>query len=259
MRSYSVAARGLGSVEVHATNWIIALGSGLEQLGRAEDIGRLACEVLPNGTVIARDISSGTGFIVQLAEPIRPPLVADDDVIEAGAEPDELDEVDSADDALAACVAALEIATRKIRAESGAVLLLSEPGGQTLSFVAAIGPHRDALEGLEFPANAGVAGYAIQKRRSVVLGSAAEDPRHYAEFDQRLGYHTRDMAVVPVAVDGRVFGVIEVLNLPIGRRFTRENITEMQQVAQSLAIRLRELGAPPRRADDHAEFELGDE
>ena len=68
MRSWSVSARGLAAVQVRGSNWIVALGSGLEMLGKAPDVQRLACEVLPNGTVIARDISTGTGYVVQEVE-----------------------------------------------------------------------------------------------------------------------------------------------------------------------------------------------
>src|SRR5688572_14105974 len=72
MRSWSVTARGLAAVEVQGRNWIVALGRGLDELGRADELLRLACEVLPNGTVIARDITSGTGYVVQAVETVEP-------------------------------------------------------------------------------------------------------------------------------------------------------------------------------------------
>jgi GAF domain-containing protein len=256
MRSYSVAARGLGTVEVQATNWIIALGSGLERLGRANDIGRLACEVLPNGTVIARDISSGTGFIVQLANEARPDAPVVDDAIEAESEADHLSDIESSASPADACHHALAAAVAKIQAESGAVLLKN---GKMLEFVAAMGPHEDDVRGLAFPADAGVAGYALQKRRSVVLGNAAEDPRHLADFDQRLGYNTKDLAVVPILAGDDVFGVIELLNLSGGRRFTREDVHDLQQIAQTLAVRLKALETPDLPADAISEADEADE
>lgn len=50
---------------VNAANWLVALGMGLDRLGAVTSIDRLACEVLPNGKVIARDVRTGAGFVVQ--------------------------------------------------------------------------------------------------------------------------------------------------------------------------------------------------
>jgi hypothetical protein len=58
---------------VEASNWLVALGMGLDQMGIVTSIDRLACEVLPNGKVIARDVRTGTSFIVQAATPAARP------------------------------------------------------------------------------------------------------------------------------------------------------------------------------------------
>ena len=65
MGRFLVSTRGVKPATVEAGNWLAALGLGLDRLGVVADIHRLACEVLPNGTVIARDVRSGSGFIVQ--------------------------------------------------------------------------------------------------------------------------------------------------------------------------------------------------
>ncbi|MCB9793850.1 MAG: GAF domain-containing protein [Alphaproteobacteria bacterium] len=57
--------RGKRPVKVEALNWIVAMGQGLERLGFTAAIERLACEMLPNGTIIARDVQSGTGFVIK--------------------------------------------------------------------------------------------------------------------------------------------------------------------------------------------------
>jgi hypothetical protein len=62
------AARAL---VVEAPSWLSALGHALDTLAVVEGLERLACEVLPNGTVLARDGRSGQGFVV---EPLRGPL-----------------------------------------------------------------------------------------------------------------------------------------------------------------------------------------
>ncbi len=239
MRSYSVAARGLVPVEVQASNWITALGLGLDRLGRAGDIERLACEVLPNGTVIARDISTGMGYVVQLAvDEARATTEAAqiDDVIEVeGSTGDPTSTIEDADDEVVACEASLQAARALAPAACGSVIL--DEGGH-LSFVSCFGPGAEKLAGVRLPLGTGVAGYAMQKRRSVVLGNAHEDPRHFGEVDKITGVRTREMACIPIMDENQVFGVLELLNLPEGRRFTREDVHNLQGVANALGRRL---------------------
>lgn len=238
MASWSVGGRGIESVVVEAPNWIVALGLGLERIGHAASIERLACEALPNGTIIARDIVRGTGFVVQPAldevavlteEPTGDEALA----LEEGV--DRLAAIERAGRTVDACDAALDVAIEVVDAESGSVLL--EQDG-VLEFVVAVGPHADEIVGRTIPAGSGVAGYSMEKRRSVVLGNATDDPRHYGEVDRLIGHQTKEIACIPVMHEQKVFGVLELLNLPEGRRFTREDLHHLQAVANALGARL---------------------
>ncbi|MCA9490319.1 MAG: GAF domain-containing protein [Myxococcales bacterium] len=289
MRSWSVTARGLAAVQVQGRNWIVALGRGLEELGRVPDLTRLACEVLPNGTVIARDIATGTGYVVMGMEEAesRPepaedtaeaetveaalPLADEDDdasdedslvelplgsadeddeqdgdasvepIFELPADAIELVE-DSPNGAILdaetvsqACQLALDSARRQIPAESGAVIL--EERGY-LRFLAVDGPASRKLVGVRLPLGTGAAGFAMEKRRTVVLANAHEDPRHCGEVDALTGYVTREMCVVPVLHGDKVLGVLELMNLTSGQRFGDAEIETLTGIASTLAERL---------------------
>ncbi len=65
MSRFQVSAPGIRPATVEAGNWLAALGLGLDKLGLDADFNRLACEVLPNGTVIAQDVRSGNRFVVR--------------------------------------------------------------------------------------------------------------------------------------------------------------------------------------------------
>jgi len=245
MASFSVSARGLASVQVKGSNWIVALGSGLEQLGKADEVARLACEVLPNGTVIARDITTGTGYIVQQVdeddfEEIEEieieelELLPADAMVEISDDGDDLAAIDGADTVNQACEEALRVARDWVPAESGAVIL--EDKGY-LRFNAVTGPHARKLVGIRLPVGTGVAGFAMEKRRTVVLADAHEDPRHCGEVDALTGYVTKEIAVVPVICKDRVLGVLELMNLR-GGRFGNEHVEKLQEVAEALGRRL---------------------
>lgn len=323
VRAWSVTARGQASVKVRGRNWIVALGRGLDELGRADALQRLACEVLPNGTVIARDIASGAGFVVQQMEadeadavgqvgqsqqglapipitngldelpddqtselpmpvdpedetpPPRPAVRADDGGAVPGAnhepdraawsddEPSEEDQEElqaesiyelpadaiaepipdddpglpilDASTRLDACRMALGRAREAVGAESGAVIL-AERG--TLRFVAVDGPSAPKLIGNRLPIGTGVAGFAMERRRSIVLPDARTDPRHCGEVDAMTGYVTREIAVLPLVFGDRALGVLELMNLPEGRRFGEREMASVQPLADALAVRL---------------------
>lgn len=267
MRAWSVTARGSAAVQVRGRNWIVALGRGLDELGRADVVTRLACEVLPNGTVIARDVSSGVGYVVQAVDDVGEdePVTAETAELPMPGEPDEqeqeedgegeplfelpadaLSEVSPDEDvsypilraetAVEACQLALSIVAKELGAESGAVLL-KERG--VLRFVAVQGPAAAKLSGVRMPFGSGGAGFAMERRRSVILDDAQSDPRHLGEIDGLTGYVTRGLAVVPLVDDEEVVGVLEVINLPEGRRFDESHLQLLHQIADTLTVRLR--------------------
>ncbi len=248
MGSFSVSSRGLAAVEVEAPNWIAALGLGLEALERAGGLERLACEMLPNGTVIARDVQTGTGFVVQEVESVDAMDGEALELEEVEIEPltDEADRenrealleaIEQADSPASAASLALTLAREHVPAESGAVIL--EDRGY-LRFVSVVGPHSRRLIGVRLPLGTGVAGFAMEKQRVVVLDDAHEDPRHCGEVDALTGYTTEQIAVVPVIAGDTCFGVLELMNLSPGERFDPDRVKSLRAVADALGTRLHQ-------------------
>lgn len=240
MQRWSVGARGRPPVEVEARTWLVALGLGLERLDVGHNLTRLACEVLPNGTVIARDIASGGSFVCQ-------PLEREDEIhrelteelIELSGESDPALMIGEASDVHTACRLALDSLRGHSDAESGAVLLAA---GDHLRFTHAFGARAHELLPLDVPLGEGIAGHAMRHRRIVVLANTVDDPRHFSGVDQVLGADTRALAAFPVAHGAALYGVIELVNLPEGKRFTRAMVHHAHVVARQLGARLAFLG-----------------
>lgn len=264
MPRFQVSTRGRPPVEVEAGNWLTALGLGLDQLGAVDALDRLACEVLPNQTVIARDARSGMGFIVQRVRDAPAPADPDD-------EPTDIQEADSADLAFAmaegvedyeeedtaelsrrlarALIAtlsdargdleawerALEIAQELIDSESGAALRAEADGG--LRFVAASGPKAADVRGVRLDKGTGFVGFCVRRGMALVVSRPQNDSRFYGEMDRATGYTTDSVLCVPVRGDGgRVLGCLELLNAPKG--FTRADQDRAEEVAGALSARL---------------------
>jgi hypothetical protein len=64
MPRFEVGASDARVIEVEASNGLSALGEGLVALGMMGGLERLACEVLPNGRVLARNVRDGQGYVV---------------------------------------------------------------------------------------------------------------------------------------------------------------------------------------------------
>lgn len=269
MSLFQVSIRGETAATVEAVNWITALGLGLDRLGVGHPIDRLACEVLANGTVIARDARSGHAFLVQPvgANGAGRPNPEDEDtqvfVMEAeGDDPSEEvdlgvfmsgDEEDtelhservnvalvarvrSAPSTALAWQAALEAAQELVPSESGAALRV-EPDGQ-LRFVGASGPHGKKVAAMAIPGGAGIAGFCVERAAALLVRNPYRDPRFFPEVDRATGYSTRAVLCVPVMGTNGVLGCLELLNPPEMQSFSRAHLATLESVAAALAARL---------------------
>ncbi|MFK7929906.1 MAG: GAF domain-containing protein [Myxococcota bacterium] len=256
MKTFVVSPAGKKPVPIKAPNWMVALGEVLNDLHALDALQRLACEVLPNGTVIATDLKGGGRFVVQERLPVTSshPLMDDDsmltldpdlDMVEVDAFGSWLADIDDAGSSVFACQAALAASQVAVPCDSASVLILEDAG---LRFVAAAGPVADKLVGRHIPPHAGAAGFAVQHRQAMVLYEVPDKPRHYEAIDESTGYATRNLCCVPVLFDDLVYGVIEVLNFPTTEPFDGEGIAMLEKVAFRLGRRLASTMGVAQRA-----------
>lgn len=260
---FTVVVPGRPPVRVEAANWISALGEGIKALGIDEPLKRLACEVLPNGAVIARNVVTGTGFTVQQTskkdEPdvevvedgdeetfigeFLPEMVDLTEEIEAlsGLQNEDLfrrliDQIVKAPDRSTAWRLAPDVAHDLVPCDSASALQRAEDG--SLSFAGVTGPHSSRVMSMMVPKGAGIAGFCVEYGTSLIVLDPASDPRFLAVMDQITGFATRSLLCVPVMTDGERFGCLEVLNAPVGTQFTRTHLELMEMLAAALAKRL---------------------
>ncbi len=244
---YRVSSRALGIVEVDASNWLVALGEGLGRLGVVNTLDRIACEALPNGQILVRDVRTGMGFVVQPLDGDRPEDTSDQTTDQEmfALDPDTSEdpssgalwavELVSVAPAADASRVALEAAMRLVPCAGGAVLRIE---GEVLRFDVAAGPHAAALVDMKIPADAGFVGFSCRRSAAVIANNPMEDRRFFPDVDAQTGFSTRSVLCAPIVATQRVFGCVELVNSKDALGFNREHLVDVELIADALAERL---------------------
>ncbi len=126
-----------------------------------------------------------------------------------------------------------------LKASDGSLMLMDDATGE-LVFAVVRGSAADRLVGYRLPMGQGIAGWVAQHRQPQIVLDVRRDPRFFATVDESFGFRTRSMVCVPVYLDnGRVLGVIQILNKVSDREFTHEDLDLMLVVAQLAATAMR--------------------
>ena len=145
----------------------------------------------------------------------------------------------------------LDSALTGLNANDGSLMLVDEETGD-LVFSVVRGDSAGRLEGYHLPKGMGVAGWVALHRQPQVVRDVRRDPRFYAQVDEAFGFNTRSMACVPVYLDdGRLLGVLEVLNKASDHEFTSDDLDLLLIVSQLAATAMRRT----ERAIEEAERE----
>lgn len=126
--------------------------------------------------------------------------------------------------------AIMKTATGLMDAETSSILLLDEAKNE-LTFEVATGDPAAEVAEMRVPADRGVAGWVLANRKPAVVNDVQKDERFYAQIDRASGFTTRSMLAVPLAIRGRVIGVVEVINKRGAGGFTDRD----QEVASAFA------------------------
>ncbi|MBW7998130.1 MAG: GAF domain-containing protein [Candidatus Glassbacteria bacterium] len=131
-----------------------------------------------------------------------------------------------------------QAARRLMNAESSSVILL-DSSGEYLQIASSTGTKEDAVKGLRFPSDKGIAGWVIQNREPVMVNDVDSDPRFYAEIDQQSGYRTEGVCCAPMVFRDKMLGVIEVLNYKNSGDFPASRLELFTTFADLAAVALK--------------------
>ncbi len=132
----------------------------------------------------------------------------------------------------------MELAVKELsglfNVERASIFIVDEESGK-LWTIAAINHER-----IELNKDRGIAGYVARTGRKLISFNPQSIKYFDSTFDQRNGFHTRDIFALPVKwKDGKVIGVIEFINRKGAKPYGKDEIKFARVVANELGVILK--------------------
>ncbi len=128
----------------------------------------------------------------------------------------------------------VETAAETVGAEASSILLYDDEG--KLRFHSASGRAARAVKPMSLEPGQGVAGWTASIGEPAIVNDVAKDPRFEGGVDRESGFETRSILCVPLTFEGRVIGVLELLNKKDDGKFDEEDQTLLFSLADQAAI-----------------------
>jgi GAF domain-containing protein len=125
----------------------------------------------------------------------------------------------------------LEFALEAVGSENGSVLLYDQ-ADRELVFVAVIGLRSQELLDYRIPIDQGIAGWVARNRSAALVSDVRNDPRWLPAVDQSVGFHTQCVLAVPLIIEDRLLGVVEVVNSRKEDAFSEQDLQLLTLVAR---------------------------
>jgi diguanylate cyclase (GGDEF)-like protein len=141
----------------------------------------------------------------------------------------------------------LQRANAFVPSEAGSVLLdhpferTDDAGGTQLYFIAAFGPSADALLGASIPTSEGVVGHVYRNGESHLVTESRSDRFFYPRFDETHSFQTTSLLAVPVRIENRVCGVLEMVNRLDGKPFDERDRALLEIFAAYTSVSIQNL------------------
>jgi len=119
---------------------------------------------------------------------------------------------------------------------SASSLLLFDEEKQELFFKVAEGEAEEVLKRIRLDSQSGIAGWVAYHGKPLVINDIKKEPRFNKEIDKVTGFVTRSIICVPLVVNRKTIGVIEVLNKEDGSDFSEQDLETLVSVASTAAM-----------------------
>jgi len=133
--------------------------------------------------------------------------------------------------------ATVDVARAIFRAKASSIFLLDTETDE-LVFEAVAGEGARSLVGQRFPSSTGVAGWVLVTRQPLVVDDLTADTRFSQEAAESTGYVPKALMAVPLLVEDRALGVLEVLDRSSEQSFSLAEMNLLGLFANQAAVAL---------------------
>jgi diguanylate cyclase (GGDEF)-like protein len=117
-----------------------------------------------------------------------------------------------------------------------ASLVLYDAELRELAFRVSRALKHGVIDGMRIQLGQGIVGWVAAQRTALRLDDASRDPRHDPHIARVTGLVPHSMICVPMVYDGRLHGVIQVINRLDGSRFDEDELRLVQTLADHAAV-----------------------
>ena len=119
---------------------------------------------------------------------------------------------------------------------TAASILLFRNNDQELYFEAASGPVGKALRQVKLNTQYGIAGQVARTGKPLIVNDVTRSKNFHKMIDDTTGFDTKSLVCVPLSVNRKILGVIEVLNKCDGSVFEEHDLEAVVSVANTAAM-----------------------
>ena len=121
--------------------------------------------------------------------------------------------------------------------EGSSIILLDEGKKEFFFFSANYGNAKTdkKFETVRFPIDQGTAGYVYKTGKPIIVPDSSKSPYFIREIDEKVGYHTKNLLVVPIRIKDRMIGVLTSVNKKEGE-FDQTDMELLLTVAGMVAL-----------------------
>ncbi len=127
-----------------------------------------------------------------------------------------------------------------VNAAASSLLLLDE-GNQELLFKTAGVTEGKQLRRLHVSRQSGIIGWIARNGKPLIVNDAEKNRQMHQFIDEATGFRTRSAIGVPLIMNGKVAGVVEVLNKLDGTDFSRQDLQILTGVATTTALAIEKV------------------
>ncbi|PIE61409.1 MAG: diguanylate cyclase [Desulfobacterales bacterium] len=115
-------------------------------------------------------------------------------------------------------------------------ILLKDSTSDDLVFSVVVGANKEKLQGVKLPKGEGIAGHIMETGESLIIKDVSNDSRFSSRMDQHTQFKTRSIIGTPLKTDGKIFGVIELVNRIDNQHFSDSDLRQLSDIAEYAAI-----------------------